>query len=91
MDVSYGRPDIKGKVLEVVDEVKEAGSQGGSIAVLVCGPAVMADEARRAVQLALKSGMCGIEYVEETFWMVRLKIWIVGNRSPLKKWLAYEM
>ncbi|KFY04042.1 hypothetical protein V490_00012 [Pseudogymnoascus sp. VKM F-3557] len=64
--VNYGRPDVRGKVLEVVQEVREAGSQGGRIAVLVCGPAGMADEARGAVHVALKSGV-RVEYIEETF------------------------
>ncbi|ELR05479.1 hypothetical protein VC83_07147 [Pseudogymnoascus destructans] len=65
--VDYSRPDIRGKVLEVIQEVREAGSQGGRIAVLVCGPAGMADEARGAVHVALKSGMRGVEYIEESF------------------------
>lgn len=65
--VKYGRPDIRGKVLEVIKGVREAGNQGGRVAVLVCGPAGMADEARSAVHLALKSGMRGVDYIEETF------------------------
>ncbi|KFZ12368.1 hypothetical protein V502_07118 [Pseudogymnoascus sp. VKM F-4520 (FW-2644)] len=67
LDVIYSRPDVRGKVLEVVQEVREAGSQGRRIAVLVCGPAGMADEARGAVHVALKSGMRGVEYIEESF------------------------
>lgn len=67
LDVSYGRPDVRGKVLEVMLEVKEADSQDSRVAVLVCGPAAMADEARSAVHAALKSGMRGVEYIEESF------------------------
>ncbi|OBT63156.1 hypothetical protein VE03_07832 [Pseudogymnoascus sp. 23342-1-I1] len=67
LDVIYSRPDVTGKVLESLREAREAGSQGGRIAVLVCGPAGMADEARVAVHAALKSGMRGVEYIEESF------------------------
>ncbi|KFY92796.1 hypothetical protein V498_04766 [Pseudogymnoascus sp. VKM F-4517 (FW-2822)] len=67
LDVIYSRPDVTGKVLENLREVREAGRQGGRIAVLVCGPAGMADEARVAVHAALKSGMRGVEYIEESF------------------------
>lgn len=67
LDVIYSRPDVTGKVLENLREVRKPGSQGGRIAVLVCGPAGMADEARVAVHTALKSGMRGVEYIEESF------------------------
>lgn len=61
VDIEHGRPDIKHSILRaVVGDV-------GRTAVLVCGPAGMADEARVAVHQALKGGAQGVDYFEETF------------------------
>ncbi|EXJ84251.1 hypothetical protein A1O3_04918 [Capronia epimyces CBS 606.96] len=65
--ITYGRPNIRETVRGVIDEVHEAGSAGGKIAILTCGPAAMADEARAAVHEALKNGKRGVDYFEETF------------------------
>lgn len=67
LNISYGRPDVMGTVLGVIEEVHAAGSAGGKIAILTCGPAAMADEARAGVHQALKAGRRGVEYFEETF------------------------
>lgn len=49
--------------------VQEAGDQRTRVrtAVLVCGPAEMADEARMAVHAVLKQGYRDVEYFEESF------------------------
>lgn len=65
--IAYGRPNISEVILGAIDNVNAAGSAGGRIAIMTCGPAGMADEARAAVHTALKSGKRGVEYVEETF------------------------
>lgn len=67
LNITYGRPDISKAVRSVIDEVHAAGSAGGRIAILTCGPAAMADEARVTVHKALKEGKRGVEYFEETF------------------------
>jgi ferric-chelate reductase len=67
LNIAYGRPDIRKTILDLVDEVHEAGAAGGKIAILTCGPGGMADEARAAVHTALKQGKRGVEYIEETF------------------------
>ncbi|KIW09798.1 hypothetical protein PV08_11899 [Exophiala spinifera] len=67
INITYGRPDIKASISEIIEEVNDAGSKGGRIAILTCGPAAMADDARAAVHAALKQGKRGVEYFEETF------------------------
>ncbi|KAG5982147.1 hypothetical protein E4U55_002253 [Claviceps digitariae] len=44
-----------------------AGCQGRSLAVVACGPATLADDARRAVVEAMDRGLCEMEYFEERF------------------------
>ncbi|ETI24659.1 hypothetical protein G647_04028 [Cladophialophora carrionii CBS 160.54] len=65
--ISYGRPDIRQTILDLVNDVHDAGAAGGRIAILTCGPGGMADEARAAVHTALKQGKRAVEYIEETF------------------------
>ncbi len=67
LEILYGRPNIRETILELVDNVDSAGAAGGKIAILTCGPAGMADEARAAVHVALKQGRRGVDYIEETF------------------------
>jgi ferric-chelate reductase len=67
VNIAYGRPDIQGTILGVIDEMNDTGTAGRRIAILTCGPAGMADEARAAVHKALKQGKRGVEYIEETF------------------------
>jgi len=45
----------------------KAEMMGQRVAVLVCGPSAMADEARIAVHGVMKRGCFGIEYFEESF------------------------
>jgi NAD(P)H-flavin reductase len=58
--VRCGRPDVKGVVERVVSEA------GERTAVVACGPAVMADQARRACVGVLGVGK-DVEYFEESF------------------------
>jgi NAD(P)H-flavin reductase len=58
--VRCGRPDVKGVVERVVDESSER------TAVVACGPAVMADQARRACVGVLGVGR-DVDYFEESF------------------------
>jgi Ferric reductase NAD binding domain len=60
VEIRYGRPDIKAAILGFV-------GNEGSIAVMVCGPPSMADEARAVVHQVLKNGKIGVAYFEETF------------------------
>lgn len=67
LGISYGRPNIREKVLGLIDEVHSAGATAGRVAILTCGPAAMADEARAAVHTAMKQGKRGVGYFEEAF------------------------
>jgi predicted ferric reductase len=60
--VLRGRPDVS-------DEVDYAVScaDAGGLAVVACGPAIMADDARRSVVDALGKGAARVEYFEESF------------------------
>ncbi len=64
--VLYGRPDIGA---EVRDAARELGARE-RLAVVACGPAMMADDARKAVVDVLgrdRSPSSSIEYFEESF------------------------
>ncbi|KIW12012.1 hypothetical protein PV08_09286 [Exophiala spinifera] len=65
--ISYRRPDIRHAIISVVGQAHAAGSAGGRVAILTCGPAAMADEARSAIHQVLRAGMRNVEYFEETF------------------------
>ncbi|RVX66609.1 hypothetical protein B0A52_09360 [Exophiala mesophila] len=67
IEIFSHRPNIQEDVSAIVDQVNAAGSRGGKIAILTCGPAAMADEARAAAHRALKQGKKGLEYIEEAF------------------------
>ncbi|EFX05475.1 plasma membrane ferric-chelate reductase [Grosmannia clavigera kw1407] len=59
-----GRPDVRGEVECAVKNI----APGCRLAVVACGPARMADDARRAVVDLLGSPTCGhVEYFEESF------------------------
>ncbi|KAJ9149326.1 Ferric reductase like transmembrane component [Pleurostoma richardsiae] len=57
-----GRPDVRAEV-----ECAARAAGGGSLAVVACGPARMADDARRAVVDVLGRWGSNIEYFEESF------------------------
>jgi predicted ferric reductase len=57
-----GRPNIHSIVMSAA-----VGAQGGNLAVVACGPARMADDARLAVVDALREGNHHIDYFEESF------------------------
>lgn len=63
-DIQFGRPDITAAISKAATRAE---TKGETVAVLVCGPPAMADEARVAVHAALKRGCFGIEYFEESF------------------------
>ncbi|KAH7379419.1 ferric-chelate reductase [Phaeosphaeria sp. MPI-PUGE-AT-0046c] len=56
------RPDVRG----VVARAAEDAGRGG-LAVVACGPAMMADEARKASVEMLARGHAGVDYFEESF------------------------
>ncbi|KAF2816982.1 uncharacterized protein BDZ99DRAFT_470052 [Mytilinidion resinicola] len=65
--IEHGRPDVRGAILQTARSISAEGSKAGKIAILVCGPAGMADEARAAVHTAMKEGCRSVEYIEEAF------------------------
>ncbi|KAI1611070.1 ferric-chelate reductase [Exophiala viscosa] len=67
LGISRGRPDVRHHILTLAEEIHAAGSKGGKVAILACGPAGVAADARHAVHEALKHGKRNIEYFEETF------------------------
>jgi hypothetical protein len=67
ISINQGRPDITGTILQAARSNIDAGARAGRLAVLVCGPAGMADEARNAIHTAMREGCDRIEYFEETF------------------------
>ncbi|KAK2798400.1 hypothetical protein FQN50_008840 [Emmonsiellopsis sp. PD_5] len=69
VNIQHGRPDIKHLIRTAVYDIGNyAKCPGvGRTAILVCGPAEMADEARVAVHTVLKEGYQGVEYFEESF------------------------
>jgi NAD(P)H-flavin reductase len=58
----FGRPNVHELVMAAAQ-----GLSSESLAVVACGPATMADDARRAVVDALGRSHCCIEYFEEHF------------------------
>jgi predicted ferric reductase len=57
------RPNVSGIVHEAVHDA----GQAGRLAVVACGPAGMADQARRTSVEMLAKGYGGVEYFEESF------------------------
>jgi ferric-chelate reductase len=62
--VQIGRPNLQSIILSHSCDTSAAGMK---LAILVCGPTGMADEARAAIHLARRQGYQNIEYVEESF------------------------
>lgn len=62
--VQMGRPNLQSIILTHSCDTSAAGVK---LAILVCGPTGMADEARAAIHLARRQGYQNIEYVEESF------------------------
>ncbi|KAH0334480.1 putative plasma membrane ferric-chelate reductase, partial [Aureobasidium melanogenum] len=63
-ELQYGRPDIAAAIAKAATRARLTGTK---VAVLVCGPPAMADEARLAVHRSLKHGCSNLEYFEESF------------------------
>ncbi|KAF2996055.1 hypothetical protein E8E13_003439 [Curvularia kusanoi] len=62
VSIVVGRPNVS---LSVEEAAEDAGQH--SLAVVACGPAKMADEARKASVQMLANGYRGVEYFEEFF------------------------
>jgi predicted ferric reductase len=62
--IQSGRAPIASLIAEIGAEAKLSNSRA---AVLVCGPAAMADEARAAVHQSLKKGCRTLDYFEESY------------------------
>lgn len=62
--IHHRRPDVR---TIVKTESNRAHENAETMATLVCGPAGMADSARAATVQALRSGVRGIEYLEDVF------------------------
>jgi NAD(P)H-flavin reductase len=62
--LQYGRPDMAAAIAKAATRAEITGTK---VAVLVCGPPAMADEARLAVHRSLKRGCHSVEYYEESF------------------------
>ncbi|RFU31402.1 hypothetical protein B7463_g4916, partial [Scytalidium lignicola] len=67
LEIIHGRPIVGAVIAAAIDQVQAAGSIGGRIAVLCCGPATMAADARTAVHRALRGGKREVDYFEEVF------------------------
>ncbi|KAH0288442.1 FRE family ferric-chelate reductase [Aureobasidium namibiae CBS 147.97] len=63
-ELQYGRPDMAAAIAKAATRAEITGTK---VAVLVCGPPAMADEARLAVHRSLKRGCHSVEYFEESF------------------------
>lgn len=64
IEIQSGRPHLQSLIMS---RASDASSAGVSLAILVCGPTSMADEARTATHLAMRQGHNFIKYVEESF------------------------
>lgn len=64
VEIKYGRPAIRQLVADAADE---ALANGTRIALLVCGPATMADEARTVVHAVMQKGYRHVEYIQEYY------------------------
>ncbi|KAG6012106.1 hypothetical protein E4U54_007723 [Claviceps lovelessii] len=63
-----GRLSARQIVMRAAAECAAGTSQHGrSLAVVACGPARLADDARRAAVEAMEGGLCSVEYFEERF------------------------
>lgn len=67
--ISLGRPNVTNEILGAINDA--ANVPETRIAIVACGPAAMADEARHAVHKALKGGKDMVEYFEESFGYVQ--------------------
>jgi hypothetical protein len=64
LNIQSGRPHLQSLIM---NRACDACSAGFSLAILVCGPSGMADEARAATHLAMRQGYRSIKFVEESF------------------------
>lgn len=67
LEISYCRPNIRDEILKYVDNISSEEAEQRT-AILVSGPAAMADEARATMQTVLnRGGGRRIQYFEETY------------------------
>lgn len=64
VDIQSGRPHLQSLIMS---RACDACSAGTSLAILVCGPSIMADEARAATHLTMRQGYHSIKFAEESF------------------------
>ncbi|PCG88652.1 Hypothetical protein PENO1_109040 [Penicillium occitanis (nom. inval.)] len=64
MTIHWGRPDVEDIIFSAGKEAQETNTR---LAIMACGPAEMADAARRGVHSALKNGCREIWYFEEAY------------------------
>ncbi|KAJ5552043.1 hypothetical protein N7535_000010 [Penicillium sp. DV-2018c] len=64
LNIQSRRPHLQSLIINRADDVCSAGF---SLAILVCGPPGLADEARAAAHLAMRQGHRTIKFVEESF------------------------
>lgn len=81
--ISLGRPNVTNEILGAIKDA--ANVPGTRIAVVACGPAAMADEARNAVHKASKAGKETVEYFEENFGYVQRVCCLRGIRVSLTR------
>ena len=58
------RPNLRSIIMS---RACDASSAGTSLMIFVCGPSSMANEARKAAQLAMQHGYRGLKYTEDSF------------------------
>lgn len=63
VQIHKGRPGVRREIEEVAEEI----GRNGELAVVACGPAKMADDARASVVEFLGKGWGKMEYFEESF------------------------
>lgn len=63
-EVQGGRPNLQSLIM---NRACDASSAGSSLAILVCGPPGMTEEARAATHLAMRQGHRSIKFIEESF------------------------
>lgn len=62
LEIRYARPDVSAEVSQAARN-----SRDSSLAVVACGPGLMADLTRKAAVNALANGKSHVEYFEESF------------------------
>ncbi|KAJ5156900.1 uncharacterized protein N7482_008000 [Penicillium canariense] len=67
LEICQGRPNVNDEIMRYVRSISAEGCRYERTAIVVCGPASMADEARTAMVMVLKTWKMPIEYFEEAY------------------------